>query len=216
MTAAEASTPNLVRKFRQIFLWPLQLVQARGRGTPVERCWEELLQRGNGAWERAADVFAGDSSFEDRHYAEFITFMPYVQRVLYGDGVPNSASPVGQQSGGSPIRMYRRTDLAQMRVTLDQEHPPVTLGVENVHLYFFTDVDVVILTVEVSAEDLTLRLAQDLLFRNGRAYSLGVAPQAADLRSFCGARAGPISAARVLSDAASCVSGLRRARRADL
>ncbi|MGQ0647776.1 MAG: CorA family divalent cation transporter [Gemmatimonadaceae bacterium] len=165
-----APSPNLVRQFRQILLWPLQLAQERGSAKPVEQYWAELQQAGAGAWERAPDMFDGEAPrFKDRHYAEFITFMPYVQRFLYGDGGKNPGTDRGRP-GASPIRLYRRTDVARMRVTLDLAQPPVTLGVEHVHLYFFADIDVVMLAIEIFAEDLTLGLAQDLLFRNGRAY----------------------------------------------
>jgi hypothetical protein len=50
---------------------------------------------------------------------------------------------------------------------------PVRLDVVHVDLYFFYDVDVVILNVEVSAEGLNLGQAQELLYRFGRAYPAG-------------------------------------------
>ena len=33
-----------------------------------------------------ADEFTGDpGEFKERHYGEFVTFLPYVQRFLYGE-----------------------------------------------------------------------------------------------------------------------------------
>ena len=43
----------------------------------------------------------------------------------------------------------------------------------HVDLYFFFDVDVVLLNVEVAADDLTLSQAQEQLYRFGRAYPAG-------------------------------------------
>jgi hypothetical protein len=50
---------------------------------------------------------------------------------------------------------------------------PVTLDIVHVDLYFFYDVDVVILNVEVSAEDLSLHQTHELLYRFGRGYPGG-------------------------------------------
>ena len=43
----------------------------------------------------------------------------------------------------------------------------------HVDLYFFLNIDLVLLNVEVSADDLPLAQAQDLLYRFGRAYPAG-------------------------------------------
>ncbi len=77
-----------VRKFRQILLWPLQLMPLRG-GVQIHRHWEYLAQAGNdNPWREVADEFTGDPfQFKERHYAEFVTFLPHVQRFLYGEGV---------------------------------------------------------------------------------------------------------------------------------
>jgi hypothetical protein len=47
------------------------------------------------------------------------------------------------------------------------------LQVVHVNLYFFYDVDVMLLEVEVRADDLSLAQAQELLYRFGRAYPSG-------------------------------------------
>ena len=48
----------------------------------------------------------------------------------------------------------------------------------HIDLYFFFDVDVVMLNVEVGADDLTLAQAQEMLYRFGRAYPAGWDAQA--------------------------------------
>jgi hypothetical protein len=42
--------------------------------------------------------------------------------------------------------------------------------VAHVDLYFFYDIDIVILAVEIAASDIDLSLAQETLYRVGRAY----------------------------------------------
>jgi hypothetical protein len=115
-----------------------------------------------------ADEFTGDPAlFQDRHYSEFVTFSPSVQRFLYGEG-KGRGTGVNQES---PIRVFRRTDVAKVRMTYpDPSAPPVTFDVAHVDLYFFYDIDIVILTVEIFADDLPLMRAQDTMFRYPRGY----------------------------------------------
>ena len=47
------------------------------------------------------------------------------------------------------------------------------LSIAHVDLYFFFDIDVTLLNVEVYANDLSLDVAQDILHRFGRAYPAG-------------------------------------------
>src|SRR6185369_14565797 len=70
----------------------------------------------------------------------------------------------------SPLRVFRRTDVQSVRVTLDRDTKPVELRITHIDLYFFYDTDVVMPVVEVWAEDLDLATVQDVLFRFGRAY----------------------------------------------
>ena len=157
----------VVRRFRQILLWPLQLVPVKA-GDQIQRHWEYLEQAGDNPWREVADEFTGDpSEFKERHYAEFVTFLPYVQRFLYGEGVGAGAR---SGYGESPIRVYRRRDVARVRIVPKDSAEPVVLQVAHVDLYFFYDLDVVILALEVFAEDLDLNRVQDTLFRFGRAY----------------------------------------------
>jgi hypothetical protein len=161
-------TNQVVRHFRQILLWPLQLMPIRD-DEQVQKHYE-LLQtpEANNPWREVADEFTGDPSlFQERHYTEFVTFLPYVQRFLYGEG-KGSGPGVNQES---PIRVFRRNDVAKVRMTYpDRRAEPVTFHVAHVDLYFFYDIDVVILTVEIYADDIPLTRAQETLFRFARGY----------------------------------------------
>jgi hypothetical protein len=160
--------PLLVRHFRQILLWPLQVMHAKVREPHISKYWELLEAMGEQCpWREVADEFGDPDDFQERHYKEFITFLPYVQRFLYGEGTGREG-PAGY--GKSPIRVYRRRDVARMRAVLDEQSPPVVFEVAHVDLYFFYDIDIIILAVEFFANDLPLPLAQDALFKLGRAY----------------------------------------------
>ncbi len=85
-----------VRHFRQILLWPLQLMPLR-EGKQVQRHWEVLQSGGaDNPWHEVVDEFGGaPGHYQERHYNELVTFLPYVQRFLYGEGSadPNRARP---------------------------------------------------------------------------------------------------------------------------
>jgi membrane protein YqaA with SNARE-associated domain len=171
MARAEPAPPQaaipVVRHFRQILLWPLQLVPVVA-GDQIQRHWEYLQRSQDHPWREVADEFTGDpAQFEERHYAEFVTFLPHVQRFLYGEGV--GAGP-GSGYGESPIRVFRRRDVVRVRILSRYSAEAVTLQVAHVDLYFFYDLDVIILAVEVFADGLDLTRVQDTLFRFGRAY----------------------------------------------
>ena len=157
-----------VRHFRQILLWPIQLMPIH-RDAPIQKHWEllETLDADN-PWKHLADEFTGDPRlFPERHYSEFVTFLPYVQRFLYGEG-KGTGSAVHQESS---IRVFRRGDVAKVRMTFPKPYAdPLTFTVAHVDLYFFYDIDVAILVVEVYADDLSLSQAQNALFRFGRCY----------------------------------------------
>ena len=158
----------MVGHFRQILLWPLQLMPIR-EGTQIQKHWERLERPdADNPWCELADEFTGDPNlFQERHYSEFVTFLPYVQRFLYGEGKGSSPDIVQESS----LRVFRRSDVAKVRITYpDPRATPVTFEVAHVDLYFFYDIDVVILTVEIYADDLSLSQAQDTLFRFGRVY----------------------------------------------
>ena len=156
-----------VRHFRQILLWPLQLMPIR-KGAQIQRHWE-LLERdaaGN-PWRCVEDEFTGDpGQFQERHYSEFVAFLPYVQRFLYGEGGIR-----GGAAGESPIRVFRRGDVTQVRLVYPGDRSEaIVFNVAHVDLYFFFDIDVAVLVVEISAPEINLDRAHETLYRFGRAY----------------------------------------------
>ena len=156
-----------VRQFREILLWPLQLEPGSGSG--IQKHWEVLrAEPGGEAWTEVGDEFTGDpKDFKERHYGEFVTFLPPVQRFLYGEG-PHKA--VHSKPIESSIRVFRRHDVKKVRVTRTASCQPITFDIAHVDLYFFYDLDVVILALEIFGEDLPLDVVQDVMFRFGRAY----------------------------------------------
>ena len=173
-----------VRHLRQVSLWPLRLmpmkrIAGHSRRTP----WQVLRDLGGASpWREVVDDHAGNSaSFHERHYNEFVTFLPYVQRFLYGEGRKGRPGPAGSRAAAAsesrdadaPMRVFRREDIARVRVVARPGDAPVTLEVIHVDLYFFYDVDVVLLNVELGANDLTLDQAQEQLYRFGRGYPAG-------------------------------------------
>ncbi|HYG87896.1 MAG TPA: CorA family divalent cation transporter [Azospirillum sp.] len=154
-----------VRRFREILLWPVQLMPLK-EGTQIQRHWERL-GGADCAWQEVADEFTQDpADFKERHYIEFTAFLPYVQRFLYGEGEGGGSGP---GYGASPIRVFRRCDVAKARITLS-DGVPLEVAIVHIDLYFFYDIDVAILAVEIAAENIELTRVQDMLYRFGRTY----------------------------------------------
>ncbi|HWH84564.1 MAG TPA: hypothetical protein VNU71_20225, partial [Burkholderiaceae bacterium] len=153
------------------------------RGAPPRTPWQVLRDLGEASpWREVVDEYTGDSArFHERHYNEFVTFLPYVQRFLYGEGRKGRHAPRGGPGGAAdagrdadaPMRVFRREDIAQVRCTARPGDAPVTLTIVHVDLYFFFDVDVVLLNLELGADDLSLEQAQEQLYRFGRGYPAG-------------------------------------------
>lgn len=154
----------LVRQFREILLWPLQLEPLHA-GRQIHRHWELLREPAAAAvWTEVQDEFTGEpSEFKERHYSEFATFLPHVQRFLYGEG--GAAGSIE-----SPIRVFRRRDIARVRITLRPGERPLVFEIAHIDLYFFYDLDVVILVLEIFGADLPIDRVHDMLYRFGRAY----------------------------------------------
>jgi len=158
----------VVRRYHQILLWPVQLMPLPGKRAGAHAHWELLADAGGDCpWAELADEFTGDASqFQERHYREFVTFLPQVQRFLYGEGKGR-----GTPASESPIRVFRRHDVKQLRLVFpDARHEPVLFEVAHVDLLFYYDIDVAILVVEISARDLPLVQVQRTLHRFGRTY----------------------------------------------
>ena len=163
--------PLQVRHLRQILLWPLRLIHPPGAAG--KRPWQLIEALGDASpWREALDEYTGDASrFHERHYHEFVTFLPYVQQFLYGEG--RTRRTVCDPGAESPMRVFRRHDVAAVRVQPRNDVAPITLEIAHIDLYFFYDVDVVLLNVETKVDDLGLAEAQELLYRLGRGYPAG-------------------------------------------
>jgi hypothetical protein len=162
-----------VRLFHANLLWPLQL-EPLAAGADQGRHWEVFEDCPEAhQWRRIDDEFTDDpANFRERHYREFVSFLPYVQRFLYGEGRSRMTSP-DDPPGNSPMHIFRRGDIARLRLTLRPDQAPVELRVVHLDLYFFHDLDLVQLNVELRGEDLPLATVRDILFRFGRAYPSG-------------------------------------------
>ena len=166
--APRAPTAKRVGHFRQILLWPVELVPTNPE--PAHHDFAAVLATlgPDNPWKEIEDEFTGDpKNFQERHYNEFVTFLPPVQRFLYGSG---RAKVSGGVSSESPITTFRRTDVSAVRVTLTPGSEPVELKVAHVDLYFFFEIDVAILALELYADDISLAAAQDAMFRLGRTH----------------------------------------------
>ena len=168
--APHADDSRLIRHFRQTLLWPLQLevlYSEEGMGKP----WS-ILERADSLWSRVeCDITHDPIESKERQYKEFVTFLPYVQRFLYGE----SRSRVARDDApsDSPMQVFRRRDVAGLRITLRPGDTPILFTVAHVDLHFFFDIDVVFLKVEIQADDLPWNTALELLHRFGRAYPSG-------------------------------------------
>ena len=160
----------VVRQFRQVLLWPLQLMPL-AEGGQIHRHWQLIAAAGpSNPWHEVDDEFTGDPhDFQERHYAEFVNFLPYVQRVLYGEGKGISTYAF-EPSSESPIRVFRRDDVRGVRIQITKTSAPIELRIAHVDLYFFFDLDIVIPVIEVFGTSLGLEVAQNILFRFGRSY----------------------------------------------
>ena len=174
MSDLTTSTPEArVRLLHASLLWPLQLEPLAPDGTDG-RHWEHFEASSEShPWRRIDDEFTEDNSqFKERHYREFVSFLPYVQRFLYGEGRASRKRP-DDPPGGSPLHVFRRKDITTLRLTLRKGQAPIELHIVHLDLYFFHDLDLVQLNLEVRADDLPLSTARDILFRFGRAYPSG-------------------------------------------
>lgn len=174
-----AAAPQ-VRHLRQVLLWPLRLMPLPLSSGHRQRPWELLKALGDASpWQEWHDEYTGSPDrFHERHYSEFVTFLPYVQHFLYGEPRRHGVS-----DGDSSMRVFRRLDVRAVRVTPRLNDAPLVLQVVHVNLCFFYDVDVVLLEMELRADDLGLRQAQDLIYRVGRAYPSGWEPNGQPLHS---------------------------------
>lgn len=169
-SSASAAPETMVRHFRKIAIWPLQIVMP-GKGSRRQNADALMAELCRDSWKPVEDEFGSPNEpLEERHFREFVTFLPHVQRFLYGDA-PGPVRQLGYAD--APLRIYRRTDIAGVRVWMTRDSAPVTLKIAHLDLHFFFDTDVVILACEIAADNLPISVAQEVLHRFGRAYPTG-------------------------------------------
>jgi hypothetical protein len=157
-----------VKHFRQILLWPVYLIPPQHEPDLTDYAQRLLELCPSDLWREVSDEFTTDpAEFQERHYNEFVAFLPAVQRFLYGHGHSSITEGI---CGATPIRVLRRCDIARARVELRRGDAPVLFEVAHADLYFFFDIDVAVLALEIHADDLPLALVQDVMFQFGRAY----------------------------------------------
>jgi hypothetical protein len=159
MTAAPED--KIVREFRHMLLWPLQL-RRLGAGSGHTTHWEALRAK-PGPWKAVRDNLLVDDESCQIGYREFVYFLPYVQRFLYGIGEAESQTP-------SSLQMFKRDDIAAVHVRLREDCAPIEFKVERTRLTFFYDVDIALLAFEIVGRDIPLADAIETMDRFGRPY----------------------------------------------
>jgi hypothetical protein len=152
---------KIVREFRHILLWPLQLRRLR-RGSEHKTHWD-ALKANPGPWKAVEDNLLVDDASCQTGYQEFVYFLPYVQRFLYGFGEADAQTP-------SSLHIFKREDIRRVRIRLTCDAEPIELDVERLRLAFFYDMDVAVVALEVVARDLPLEHAVEIMDRFGRPY----------------------------------------------
>jgi hypothetical protein len=157
----------IVRDFRQIIVWPLQLMPLRP-GEQIQRHWKALEAITGNPWSEVTDEFCADpAEFQERHYKEFVTFLPYVQRFLYQSRAGQETAAI---DGEASLHVFRRNDVTHARVRFAETDAPITFDIAHVDLYFFLDADIAILAFEMYTHDIPARDALSTTYRFGRAY----------------------------------------------
>ena len=157
-----------MRQFRQVVLWPLQLAPLRA-GAPLSAHWELLERAGDGnPWVELREALdEGSGAFDERRYRAFMSLLSPAQRFVYGEPKGRGGGPADHPA----MRVFRRNDVAKARLTFPgRTRTPVTFRVAHVDLCFFAGLDIAVLMLEMHRNDLRLDLAQETLYRFGRAY----------------------------------------------
>ena len=132
---------------------PVRATPGSRAARPGRCCATWATPRRGARWSTNSPATA--ARFHERHYNEFVTFLPYVQRFLYGEGRarPRRRGPRCRLADARvpPPRHRRRARRRRARATRRSR-----CDIVHVDLYFFFDVDVVLLNVEVGADDLSL------------------------------------------------------------
>ncbi len=154
---------KIVRQFNHTLLWPVQLQALRREANGSQLLYWDNLKRNPGPWRYVEDPLLINDESCLIGYEEFVYFLPYVQRFLYG---------VGDEGRGaqSSVYIFKRDDVHEIHVRLNQHDAPVMLDVMRLRLYFFYDIDIALIAIEVAGKDIALETAIELMDRLGRPY----------------------------------------------
>ena len=163
------ATEIRVQHFREILLWPIYLIPPDEHADIPDYAAYLLDAVGkDGPWHELCDEFTDNpADFQERHYNEFVAFLPAVQRFLYGQSRKDGK---GRHFGDTPIRVLRRTDISAVRIQYSRVEAPLVCDLAHVDLYFFFDIDLAVMALEIHADDVSLAAAQEVMFQFGRAY----------------------------------------------
>ena len=165
---ADGIASAVAAHFRKIVVWPVHLISTGDAKDAHDHAGVFAKLGPDNPWREVEDEFTGDpAEFQERHYHEFVTFLPPAQRFLYGQGI---SKKIDGTSGESPIKVMRRCDIASVRLVLKPGDAPIELKIAHIDMYFFYDIDIAILVIEVAGDNLPLTTAQDIMLRFGRAY----------------------------------------------
>jgi hypothetical protein len=158
---------TIVREFHHTLLWPITLRPLRrehGKSGPQHPSFWETLTKSPGPWRAVDDLLLIEDQSCLAGYQEFVYFLPYVQRFLYG---------VGDEGRGaqSSLHVFQRSDVREVRLQVDKGGREIVLAVKRARLYFFYDIDVAIATLEVAGRDIDLADAVEIMDRLGRPYA---------------------------------------------
>ena len=157
------SEKKIVREFHHKLLWPITLrpLKRAPNGDPVT-FWDTLKDR-PGPWEFVEDALLIEDESCLAGYEEFVHFLPYVQRFLYGVGDDG-------QGALSSLHTFQRHDLKEVRIRVEQNSAEIALAIRRARLYFFYDIDIALAVLEVSGNNLPLETTIDIIDRFGRPY----------------------------------------------
>jgi hypothetical protein len=144
-----------------MLLWPLQL-RRLGPACQQKTHWEALRAK-PGPWKAVRDNLLVDDESCHLGYREFVYFLPYVQRFLYGFGEADAQTP-------SSLHMFKRDDITAVHIRVREDSAPLEFAVERMRLIFFYDVDIALLAFEIVGHDIALADAIEVMDRFGRPY----------------------------------------------
>ncbi len=134
-SSTSASAALQVRRLHQILLWPLRLMPLdRGEPGAPRRPWELLAGSPDSRWRELVDEYTGGAeNFHERHYQEFVTFLPLCS--ASSTARARSRLHAGDASAESAMKVYRRHDVKGLRLRLREGGEALSLSVIHVDLY---------------------------------------------------------------------------------